>query len=280
MRALRSIPGVVWLCALVAFLNGPRGRCGRRRCSRTTRPSTSTTCSASRRPARCRGPGRCRSPRRRMRRGGRAPSRRRRERDGRPLWTEPEAERSRTLDAASSRVSDGADAGVGGYPPLYYAALGVPYKLAVVAGRRRARPPGRDAARLRAVRGLAALFVTPVPPRAASAAPLGVGPRRPRVRLMPYFAYLVGLVQPRRRDPAASAALFYFVARAFRVGLTPGVAAGLGLAGRRVPDQAVVRRADARGGARRADSACCARRRSSARGVAAWRSPPRAPRCR
>ena len=75
--------------------------------------------------------------------------------------------------------------------------------------------------------------------------------------LMPYFAFIAGSVNPDAGIAAASAALFYFVARAFRVGLTPGVAAGLGLAtAGRVPDQAVGHRAAARGGARRAASSC------------------------
>ena len=50
---------------------------------------------------------------------------------GRPLWTEAEAERlsERLDDDDLDRVGGGGDAGVGAYPPLYYAALVVPYKL-------------------------------------------------------------------------------------------------------------------------------------------------------
>jgi hypothetical protein len=150
---------------------------------------------------------------------------------GRPLWTEPEAEHLKThLDGGLDRVGGGGDAGVGGYPPLYYAVLVVPYKLAAWAG-------GDPIDRLNAMRigsalfaGLTVLFVT-----------LFLRELVPRHRwawvtgglvcaLMPYFAFIAGSVNPDAGIAAASAALFYFVARAFRQGLTPGVAAGLGLA--------------------------------------------------
>ena len=150
---------------------------------------------------------------------------------GRPLWTAAEAERLRdALDERPSRRGGGGDAGVGGYPPLYYAALVVPYKLASWAG-------GDPLDRLNAMRlgsalfaGMTILFVT-----------LFLRELLPRHRwawvtgglvcaLMPYFAFIAGSVNPDAGIAAASAALFYFIARAFRVGLTPGVAAGLGLA--------------------------------------------------
>ena len=151
---------------------------------------------------------------------------------GRPLWTGPEAKRlaDRLDDKDLSPVGGGGDAGVGGYPPLYYAALVVPYKLASWAG-------GDPLDRLNAMRlgsalfvGLTIFFVT-----------LFLRELLPRHRwawvtgglvcaLMPYFAFIGGSVNPDAGIAAASAALFYFVARAFRVGLTPGVAAGLGLA--------------------------------------------------
>jgi 4-amino-4-deoxy-L-arabinose transferase-like glycosyltransferase len=150
--------------------------------------------------------------------------------NGRPLWTAPEAERLKQgLDAGLTRKGGGGDAGVGGYPPLYYAALVVPYKLASWAG-------GDALDRLNAMRlgsavfvAITILFVT-----------MFLRELLPRHRwawvtgglvcaLMPYFAFIGGSVNPDAGIAAASAALFYFVARAFRIGLTPGVAAGLGL---------------------------------------------------
>ncbi len=151
--------------------------------------------------------------------------------NGRPLWTAPEASRLKDhLNENESRKGGGGDAGVGGYPPLYYAALVIPYKLAVLA---HADPLDR----LNAMRigsavfvGITIFFVT-----------MFLRELLPRHRwawvtgglvcaLMPYFAFIGGSVNPDAGIAAASAALFYFVARAFRVGLTPGVAAGLGLA--------------------------------------------------
>jgi 4-amino-4-deoxy-L-arabinose transferase-like glycosyltransferase len=151
--------------------------------------------------------------------------------NGRPLWTAPEADRLQAgLDQDLDRTGGGGDAGVGGYPPLYYAALVIPYKLAVLV---HADPVDRlNALRLGSslFAGLTVLFVT-----------LFLRELVPRHRwawvsgglvcaLMPYFAFIAGSVNPDAGTAAASAALFYFVARAFRVGLTPKVAAGLGLA--------------------------------------------------
>jgi 4-amino-4-deoxy-L-arabinose transferase-like glycosyltransferase len=233
VRALRSIPGVVWLCALVAFLNAAAW-------SVWTPPLQSpdepvhvyyvqyfAETGKVPRP----GPMRSKSDEELNVEAGvhRA--------DivanflGRPLWTELEADRlKRALDGRSSHVGGGGDAGVGGYPPLYYAALVVPYKLASLAG---GDPPDRfNAMRLGSAlfAGLTVLFVT-----------MFLRELLPRHRwawvtgglacaLMPYFAFIAGSVNPDAGIAAASAALFYFVARAFRVGLTPGVAAGLGLA--------------------------------------------------
>jgi 4-amino-4-deoxy-L-arabinose transferase-like glycosyltransferase len=150
---------------------------------------------------------------------------------GRPLWTEAQAEQLRkTLDERPSRRGTGGDAGVGSYPPLYYAVLVVPYKLATWAG---ANPVDRlNAMRLGSalIGAVAIFFVT-----------LFLRELLPRHRwawvtgglacaLLPYFAFIAGSVNPDAGVAASAAALFYFIARAFRVGLTPGVAAGLGLA--------------------------------------------------
>jgi len=150
---------------------------------------------------------------------------------GRPLWTPPEAQALRErLDSGLNPVGSGGDAGVGSYPPVYYAALVVPYKVVSALG-------GDPLDRLTAMRlgsalfaGLTVLFVTiflrELLPRhrwAWVAGGLVCG-------LLPYFAFIAGSVNPDAGVAAAAAALFYFVARAFRTGLTPGVAAGLGLA--------------------------------------------------
>ena len=51
-----------------------------------------------------------------------------------PLWTDQEERFDPRSATGPSRLSEGGDAGVGGYPPLYYAALAIPYKLAAWAG--------------------------------------------------------------------------------------------------------------------------------------------------
>jgi 4-amino-4-deoxy-L-arabinose transferase-like glycosyltransferase len=150
---------------------------------------------------------------------------------GRPLWTPPEADALQARLAEDlNRVGHGGDGGVGSYPPLYYAVLVVPYKLTEALG-------GDALDRLTAMRigsalfaGLTVLFVTlflrELVPRhrwAWLAGGLVCG-------LLPYFAFIAGSVNPDAGVAAAAAALFYFVARAFRTGLTPGVAVGLGLA--------------------------------------------------
>jgi 4-amino-4-deoxy-L-arabinose transferase-like glycosyltransferase len=150
---------------------------------------------------------------------------------GRPLWTSAEATQlHERLDLKPSRRPGGGDGGVGSYPPLYYAALVIPYKLTVLAG-------GDALDSLTAMRlgsalfaGLTILFVT-----------LFLRELLPRYRwawiaggmgcaLLPYFAFIAGSVNPDAGVAAAGAALFFFAARAFRTGLTPGVATGLGLA--------------------------------------------------
>ena len=199
---------------------------------------------------------------------------------GRPLWTDAEAERlQKQLDEDDlDRVGGGGDAGVGAYPALYYAALLVPYKLVDAAG-------GDPLDRLTAMRigsalfaGLAVLFVT-----------LFLRELVPRHRwawiaggmvcaLLPYFAFITGSVNPDAGIAAATAALFFFIARAFRVGLTPGVAAGLGLSAA----AAFLTKLSgvglrARGRAGHAVPRACARRRSTAaQPCAGPPSPPRA----
>jgi 4-amino-4-deoxy-L-arabinose transferase-like glycosyltransferase len=151
---------------------------------------------------------------------------------GRPLWTEAEATwfKQQLEEGGYSRVGRGGDGGVGSYPPLYYGALVVPYKVVAALG-------GDPLDRLTAMRigsalfaGLTVLFVTlflrELVPRHRWAWVAG----GMACALLPYFAFIAGSVNPDAGVAAAAAALFYFVARAFRTGLTPGVAAGLGLA--------------------------------------------------
>ena len=72
--------------------------------------------------------------------------------DGAPPWTEIEdRELNTALASGLGRVSQGADGGVGSYPPLFYGLGAVAYKL--TPERQPARPPRGDAPRLRAARG-------------------------------------------------------------------------------------------------------------------------------
>ena len=229
---MRRIPAVIWLCALVAFLNAAAWALWTPPLQSPDEPvhvyyvqSLAETGKVPRP-----GPEKDQSPEEELVEAGVKRADIVANYFGRPLWTSLEAAQLRAkLDERPSRRGGGGDAGVGGYPPLYYAALVVPYKLATWAG-------GDPLDRLTAMRlgsalfaGLTVLFVT-----------MFLRELLPRHRwawvsgglicaLMPYFAFITGSVNPDAGVAAAAAALFYFVARAFRVGLTPGVAAGLGL---------------------------------------------------
>jgi 4-amino-4-deoxy-L-arabinose transferase-like glycosyltransferase len=230
---MRSIPGVIWLCALVAFLNAAAWAIWTPPMQSPDEPVHAYYVQYLAETGKVPRPG----PKATKSREEEIVEAGVRRQDivanpnGRPLWTEPEADRlQEQLDEHANRVGGGGDDGVGSYPPLYYAALVVPYKLVDLAG-------GDALDRLTGMRvgsalfaGLTVLFVglflRELLPRhrwAWIAGALGCA-------LLPYFAFICGSVNPDAGIAAASAALFYFLARAFRVGLTPGVAAGIGLA--------------------------------------------------
>ena len=230
---MRSIPGVVWLCALVAFFNAAAWAVWTPPMQSPDEPVhvyyVQYLAETGKVPHP--GPVRTKSAEELLVEGGVHRSDIVANALGRPIWTDQEADRLQDrLDGGVSRRGGGGDGGVGSYPPLYYAALVVPYKLADLAG-------GDALDRLTAMRvgsalfaGLTVLFVTLflrelLPGRRWAWVTGGM-----ICALLPYFAFIAGSVNPDAGVAAASAALFYFAARAFRVGLTPGVAAGLGLA--------------------------------------------------
>jgi len=146
-----------------------------------------------------------------------------------PPWTEAEDKAlDRRLTADLDRISDGADGGVGVYPPLYYAAGALAYK---------ATPTESLLDRMAVMRlvscALAALtalfvclFVRELLPRPEWAwRTAGVV-----AAFQPTFGFLSGVFNPDMGASAAAAALFYGLARAFRRGLTPRLAALIGLA--------------------------------------------------
>lgn len=161
-------------------------------------------------------------------------------RDGHPPWTEFEDRAlDRTLASGLSRLSDGADGGVGVYPPLYYALGVVAYK---------ATPGGSLLDRMEAMRlvsallaGVAAVFVclfarVLLPARPWAWAAAGV-----IAAFQPVFGYMSGAFNPDMAVTAAGAALFYAIARALRNkpstrgqtpgrGLTPRLGLAIGLA--------------------------------------------------
>jgi hypothetical protein len=144
-----------------------------------------------------------------------------------PPWTSFEdRELDRTLAAGPSRLSDGADGGVGVYPPLYYALGAAAYK---------ATPGGSLLDRMEAMRLVSALLAAVaaffcclfarelLPGRAWAWAAAGVV-----AAFQPTFGYLSGAFNPDVAVTAAGAALFYAIARAYRRGLTPWLAVAIG----------------------------------------------------
>ncbi len=134
-------------------------------------------------------------------------------------------------DLAAERDRSGGNGGaktVGGEPPLYYALQTIPYRLA--AG-------GTVLDRLAAMRllsalmaGLTVLFVflflrelLPGVPWAWTVGALGAA-------FQPLFAFVSGGVNSDALLYAASAAIFFLLARAFRRGLTPALAVATGAA--------------------------------------------------
>lgn len=147
---------------------------------------------------------------------------------GRPAWTSDEGRAALRALRSQSPVGGGGDGGVGQYPPLYYATLAVPYAVTGAVG-------GSLFEQVMAMRALSALY--------AGAAVLFVFlflqellPRAPwawragalACALQPLFAFDSGGVNPDSMLSMFAAAAFYLIARAFRRGLTPGVAVALG----------------------------------------------------
>jgi hypothetical protein len=151
--------------------------------------------------------------------------------DGAPPWTEIEdRELDTALGSGLGRVSQGADGGVGSYPPLFYGLGAVAYKLT---------PSHNLLDRLEAMRlvsallaAVTAMFVAlfvrellPGRPWAATAAGLVSA-------FQPMFGFMSGVFNPDLGIAAASAVLFFAVARAWRRGFTwqLGLVIGLALA--------------------------------------------------
>jgi 4-amino-4-deoxy-L-arabinose transferase-like glycosyltransferase len=149
--------------------------------------------------------------------------------NGRPPWTQAErADLEKALNSGLSRVTPlPGDRGVGSYPPLYYATMAVAYRLA---------DSGTLIDRIVAMRlasslfaGVTALFVflflRELFPRDRWLWPVGAL----AVALQPVFAFISGAVNPDAGLAAASAGIFYLLARAFRRGLTPKLGGAIGL---------------------------------------------------
>jgi 4-amino-4-deoxy-L-arabinose transferase-like glycosyltransferase len=149
-------------------------------------------------------------------------------RDARPPWTQAEGDRLHAaLESGLGRVSQGADGGVGSYPPLYYAAGAAAYRIM----------PGTLLDRMWAMRLVSALlagvsilfvfaFLRELLPRSPWTWRIGALV----AALQPLFGFLSGSFNPDMGLTAASAALFFLLARAFRRGLTVPIGIGLGLA--------------------------------------------------
>jgi 4-amino-4-deoxy-L-arabinose transferase-like glycosyltransferase len=147
---------------------------------------------------------------------------------GRPSWTTAEGRQATRMISSQSPKGGGGSAGVGLYPPLYYAALAVPYLGVKAAG-------GHLLEQVIAMRILSALFaggtvlfvflflreLVPRAPWAWTAGALACA-------LQPLFAFETGGVSPDSLLAMFSAAAFYLFARAFRRGLTPVLGAWLG----------------------------------------------------
>jgi 4-amino-4-deoxy-L-arabinose transferase-like glycosyltransferase len=149
--------------------------------------------------------------------------------NGRPPWTDYERDViNKTLSGKLNRESPvGGDEGVGSYPPLYYATMAIPYKIA---------SSGTLIDRILFMRLASALyagvavffvfmFLRELMPRQRWAWPVGAL----AVAFQPVFAYISGAVNPDVALAAASAALFYLIARAFRRGIDIRLAASIGL---------------------------------------------------
>jgi 4-amino-4-deoxy-L-arabinose transferase-like glycosyltransferase len=147
----------------------------------------------------------------------------------RPAWTGAEGRKVARLVRDSSPVGGGGSAGVGLYPPLYYATLTVPYAAVSAAG-------GSLIEQHLAMRLFSALyaagtvllvflFLRELLPRAPWAWAVGALV----CALQPLFGFISGGVSPDSLLTLFCTAVFYLLARAFRRGLTPRLGALLGL---------------------------------------------------
>jgi 4-amino-4-deoxy-L-arabinose transferase-like glycosyltransferase len=149
--------------------------------------------------------------------------------ENRGIWSRPDQQRlDRDLHAGLSVHGAGESDEASGEPPLYYLLQTVPYRLA---------PGGTLLDRLAFMRLLSALlagatallsflFVREVLPRTPWAWTVGgLG-----AAFLPLFGFVSGSVNPDALLYATSAALLCTVARAFRRGLTPALAAWIGAA--------------------------------------------------
>jgi 4-amino-4-deoxy-L-arabinose transferase-like glycosyltransferase len=150
--------------------------------------------------------------------------------EGRPSWFPSDRRRLfRALDKPGlGRSTPGEAAVASNYPPLYYALEAVPYRVAYGANLLNRLFFMRLLSAL--IAGLTVAFtflflreLLPDSPWAWTVGALAVA-------FQPLFGFLGGGVTPDNLLFAASAALIWLLARAFRVGLTPRLGAAIGLA--------------------------------------------------
>jgi 4-amino-4-deoxy-L-arabinose transferase-like glycosyltransferase len=148
---------------------------------------------------------------------------------GRPAWSRHDGRVLERQVRDSGPKGGGGSAGVGLYPPLYYATLVVPYAVTGAVG-------GSLIEQQLAMRLLSALyaagavlfvflFLRELLPRAPWAWRTGAL----LCALHPLFAFISGGVSPDSMLTLFCCATFYLLARAFRRGLTPRLGALLGL---------------------------------------------------
>jgi 4-amino-4-deoxy-L-arabinose transferase-like glycosyltransferase len=148
---------------------------------------------------------------------------------GRPAWTPQEAHIMERAVHDSSPRGGGGSAGVGLYPPLYYATEVIPYAVTNAVGG--SLIEGQIAMRILSALYAAAavlfvfLFLRELLPRKPWAWSVGAL----ACALQPLFAFIGGGVSPDSLLTLFCTAMFYLLARAFRRGLTPRLGGLIGL---------------------------------------------------
>ncbi len=151
-------------------------------------------------------------------------------RDARPPWTAgDDAMVERRLDANPDRVNKASYLAVADYPPAYYAKMAPVYRAVTAAG-------GNTLDAVTPLRAASALFAG-VAVLAVFAFLLELFPDRRSLAVLaalicawhPVFAWISGGVSPDALLIPAGCVMFWLFARAFRRGLTPWLAAALGL---------------------------------------------------